>query len=164
MLVIHELGMMRSDTRISTSMWWLTRWGSRMLRNTPRKGAASGLSRKLSAPPSPLLPEEAETSFFYSVADPGCLSRIPEFSIPDPELKYFNSTNCLEARIPRLKRHRIPDDPQHWIFKKSVHWNIQNNWSSVFIALTQIWSQKIWREFFYKISAQIPTYVLRVKI
>ncbi len=77
---------------------------------------------------------------FCSIADPGCLSRIRIFSIPDSncfrpgsricikELKYFNPKNCCSAlgnmiRSSRIlifthpgsrgqKKHRIPD-PQH---------------------------------------------------
>jgi hypothetical protein len=78
-----------------------------------------------------------------SVADPGCLSRIRIFSIPDPHqrIKYFNQKGsrnydpdsspririliCLPIQDPGRgqkcngsrtgsKRHRFPD-PQHWL-------------------------------------------------
>jgi hypothetical protein len=53
-----------------------------------------------------------------SVADPGCLSRIQYFYIPDPGSKVdkiLDPDPHPEFRIQGVKKQRIPDpDPQHY--------------------------------------------------
>ncbi len=84
-----------------------------------------------------------------SVADPGCLSRIRIFSIPDPHQRiyvfypknrkissglFILDPDFLPVRIQGSKRHRIPDpDPQHWI-KSYLRSDFLFQWFSIVLG------------------------------